>query len=53
MDDIERKLEYVAASEKDLRKLPFEVQELFSQALELAKIGEKHIDAKPMKGFKG
>ena len=53
MAEGERKLEFVASSEKDLKKLPFEVQQVFAQSLELAKIGEKHIDAKPMKGFKG
>ncbi len=49
----ERKLEYIASSRKDLAKLPFDVKQTFAQGLELARIGEKHLDASPLKGFKG
>jgi phage-related protein len=51
MDKRERKLEYIASSKKDLENLPEAVKEVFIHALELALIGEKHPDAKPMKGF--
>lgn len=50
MTKVERKLEYIS-SEKDLKKLPQEVQEVFIHGLALALIGEKHPDAEPMKGF--
>lgn len=53
MNEEKRNLEYVASSKKDLGKLDREVQEVFGHALEMAKIGLKHPDAKPMKGFPG
>lgn len=51
MNARERKLEYIASSKKDLENLPEVVKELFIHGLGLALIGEKHPDAKPMKGF--
>jgi phage-related protein len=47
----ERKLEYIASSKKDLENLPEAVKEVFIHGFELALIGEKHPDAKPMKSF--
>jgi len=46
-----RKLEYIGSSAKDLRKLPSDVREVFIHGLALALIGERHLDAEPMKGF--
>ena len=43
----------VAASLKNLRKFPKTVRQTMGQALFAAQLGEKHIDAKPLKGFKG
>ena len=51
MDKRERTLEYIASSKKDLEGLPGAVKEMFIHGLGLALIGEKHPDAKPMKGF--
>jgi len=44
---------YIGSSLKDLKKLPSEVQEVFTYGLFLASEGDKHLDAKPLKGFKG
>jgi phage-related protein len=46
-------LEWVASSKKDLIAMPDPVQDNFGFALYQAQIGEKHDDAKPLKGFKG
>ncbi len=53
MNEEERILEYVGSSKKDLGKIPFEVQEVFLHAIEMAKIGLKHENATPLKGFHG
>lgn len=37
----------------DLKECPEDVQDVIGYALHLAEIGEKHPDAKPLKGFKG
>ena len=44
-------LEWVASAKKDLKALPEEIQDIFGFALYQAQIGEKHEDAKPLKGF--
>ena len=44
-------LEWVGSSKKDLKALPEDVQDTFGFALYQAQIGEKHEDAKPLKGF--
>ena len=51
MDPIKknRQLIYLGSSKKDAEKLPQEVRDLFSSALMLALIGERHEDAKPFK----
>lgn len=51
--DQKRKLVYLGSSGKDALKLPGEVQELFSYALDVALKGGQHEDAKPLKGFHG
>lgn len=46
-------LRWVASSKKDLMAMPEEVQDTFGYALHLAQSGQKHPDAKPLKGFGG
>lgn len=46
-----KQLYWVASSKKDLLAMPREVQDIFGYALHLAQVGEKHPDAKPLKGF--
>lgn len=48
-----RQLVYLGSSQKDARKLPDEVQELFAYALDVALKGGQHEDAKPLIGFHG
>jgi phage-related protein len=50
----ERKpLVWVGSTRTDLTRLPAAVQRVLGYALHLAQIGEKHPDAKPLKGFGG
>jgi phage-related protein len=44
-------LYWVGSSKKDIALMPEEVQDIFGYALYLAQIGQKHDDAKPLKGF--
>jgi phage-related protein len=44
-------LYWVGSSRKDIASTPEEVQDIFGYALYLAQIGQKHEDAKPLKGF--
>ena len=44
-------LRWVASSKKDLMAMPEPVQDTFGYALHLAQVGQKHPDAKPLKGF--
>ena len=46
-------LYWVASSLKDLRACPDDVQDVFGYALHLAQTGEKHPQAKPLKGYSG
>jgi phage-related protein len=46
-------LEWIASSKKDLKEMPDLVQDNVGFALFQAQLGEKHDDAKPLKGFKG
>jgi phage-related protein len=48
-----RELIYLGSTEKDAKKLPEEVRELFAYALKIALRGGEHEDAKPLKGFNG
>jgi phage-related protein len=50
----ERKpLLWVGSSREDLREFPEEVRWIMGFALHLAQIGQKHVDAKPLRGFGG
>jgi len=44
---------WVASSRKDIRKFPKKVRSTFGQALYDAQTGEKHPNAKPLRGFGG
>jgi len=46
-------LEFIGSSLDDLRAFPEEVKRDIGFALDWAQCGEKHGDAKPLKGFKG
>ncbi|NOR70355.1 MAG: addiction module toxin RelE [Methylomarinum sp.] len=46
-------LTWVGASKKDLLDFPGEVRQMMGFALYAAQQGDKHIDAKPLKGFNG
>jgi phage-related protein len=46
-------LVWIGSSYDDLLDLPSDVQSVMGYGLYLAEIGEKHDDAKPLKGFKG
>ena len=48
-----RTVEWVGSSYKDFRSFPDDVQDHAGYALYLAQIGQKHEDAKPLKGFGG
>lgn len=47
-----RELFWVGSSKRDLMKLPAGVVDVFGFALYLAQIGQKHDQAKPLKGFR-
>jgi len=46
-----RPLEWVGSAKKDLMALPARVVDVFGYALYLAQIGERHDQAKPLRGF--
>ena len=46
-----RPLEWIGSSKKDLMALPPEVVDVFGYALYLAQTGERHDQAKPLRGF--
>ena len=46
-----KELVWVASSLKDLRAFPEEVRQVMGFALYQAQIGEKHVAAKPLRGF--
>lgn len=46
-------LEWVGSSKEDLRAFPDTVKKAVGFALNAAQLGEKHEDAKPLKGFGG
>ena len=49
----EKPLEWIGSSHKDLMALPADVRRLFGFALSLAQAGDKHDEAKVLKGFGG
>ena len=53
MGDEPKELRWIASARKDLAKLPDDVKRVMGFALWLAQQGEKHPDAKPLKGFGG
>jgi phage-related protein len=46
-------VEFIAGARDDLRSLPKKVTYVFAYAIYLAELGQKHPDAKPLKGFGG
>jgi phage-related protein len=46
-------VEWIGSSYKDFKAFPDEVKDHMGYALHLAQIGDKHEDAKPLKGFGG
>lgn len=46
-------VEWIGSSYKDFRSFPDDVQDHAGYALHLAQTGDKHEDAKPLKGFGG
>ncbi|MGJ0482756.1 type II toxin-antitoxin system RelE/ParE family toxin [Pantoea agglomerans] len=52
-DQDEKPLIWIGSSRKDLQTLSREVQRFFGFALDFAQRGEKHDDAKVLKGFGG
>lgn len=53
MPSIEKPLEWIGSSHKDLMALPAGVRRMFGFALSLAQAGDKHDAAKVLKGFGG
>ena len=53
MSNLLKPLRWVASAKKDLAAMPADVQDTFGYALYLAQSGDKHADAKPLKGFGG
>jgi phage-related protein len=49
----QRQLVFVGSSVDDLRSFPEDVKDVVGYALWLAQDGQKHPDAKPLKGFGG
>ncbi|MEX1993780.1 MAG: type II toxin-antitoxin system RelE/ParE family toxin [Steroidobacteraceae bacterium] len=46
-----KRLEWIGSSKKDLLALPEEVVDVFGYALYLAQVGQRHEQAKPLRGF--
>lgn len=44
-------VDWIGSSKRDLKSLPDEVIDVFGYALYLAQIGQKHEQAKPLRGF--
>ena len=53
MPHTEKTLIWIGSSKKDLMAFPEDVKGAVGYALHLAQHGEKHLDAKPLKGFGG
>ena len=50
---MDRPLEWIGSSYRDLMELPVDVRRFFGFALSLAQAGDQHDAAKPLKGFGG
>ena len=48
-----RVVEFIASAEDDLAAMPQPIKNIFGFALFKAELGDKHADAKPLKGFGG
>jgi phage-related protein len=48
-----RVVEFIASAEDDLAAIPQPVKTIFGFAIYKAELGDKHADAKPLKGFGG
>ena len=48
-----RPVEFIASAEDDLAAMPQPVKKIFGFAIFKAELGDKHPDAKPLKGFGG
>ncbi len=53
MTKYEKTLIWIGSSKKYLMAFPEDVKDVFGYALHLAQHGEKHLDARPLKGFGG
>ena len=53
MSEVLKPVVWVDSSREDLKQFPSEVRDVMGYGLYLAQIGEKHPDAKPLKGFRG
>ncbi|MEH1929177.1 type II toxin-antitoxin system RelE/ParE family toxin [Nostoc sp.] len=53
MKNKEKPLKWIASALDDLKEFPEDVQDVMGYALDLAQHGEKHPDAKPLRGFTG
>ena len=53
MPKSEKPLIWIGSSKRDLVAFPSDVKDVFGYALHQAQHGEKHLDAKPLKGFGG
>jgi len=51
--EIPKPLTWIGSSKKDLLKFPEDVKQVMGYAIYLAQKGDKHGDAKPLKGFGG
>lgn len=52
MSTLPRKpLKWVGSAKRDLDGMPADVQDVFGYAIDLAQVGGKHPDAKPLSGF--
>jgi phage-related protein len=53
LSSLKKPVEFVGASRRELRGMPRQVRSVFGYAILLAEMGDKHPDAKPLKGFGG
>jgi phage-related protein len=49
----EKPLEWIGSSKRDISAMPDDVKKTFGFALRMAQWGQRHIQAKPLKGFGG
>ena len=53
VNDTRKSLIWIGSTRRDLRKFPEDVRRVFGFTLHLAQKGDKHLDAKPLRGFCG